>query len=885
MATKFKYNLESLEWDSDHRRNKEAAYCYCGLDYNDGDCMLRCSGCQQLFHWDCVGCLKSKPLYGDSFYRFSCSVCNGGGSEEYKRDTLSWVQVIYVVLYHLIKTEPEKPYFRWRENICATINDNWEGLMPGKAKTATWHNTVAGCLSTHNSMFRSGFDDTQQPGNWTLKEVVEPALAHFKAPTKSRDASSSSKPARRDKAADAKKLKRKSVSRPAIVEAGSEAEKEILEALGEAQIGSKRSARHRVSFSDDEDSDDSHSRRRGAKAKRRRPDPRILDDDADLLSSLQLYQSLEKQNLGKAAATEEPSSAKLAAKQIDDEEEVVEVSGTVVSSPAMAKTKTSDLHSAIDQFDSCSSSLSSWDTDSEHDDLLSLDEGSGPEQDIVMSPSPVASPALVPTRVRSPTPEVVPVPVPDSVPSPTKSPVVTEKNDVAESRIAADDSGSRLTADDAETRLAAKDMEPRLVAEVVEPRFVVEEVEATDGTGWTLLDGVVPQAMFDPSELTGAAKPLAIMSERAQWELRAKLGSSRAELTYTARRLHRRLELRKHKRMLGLPIFNMDEAVKKYMSRPQVQWDIDPRMLDTMRTGGGSLPYSSKDESTAVPGNGTDQVAPEAMETEPAVVIKTTPYANSFASRLMGRAVLRDSLTTPVSWIGPFNGRLLRPYIWRDWKSTEIETGDQGTIAPGPELEMTEPGCELSKEALAVVRKRPGLPMLQVHRAIRLRNHAIFNKLGLESGEPSWRDERDSIDYVFFQSEHVKQVNELLRRTFWPGIDMSDALQAPEFSIVALYRRNVVGCAFLTPDAYLTYIAVSAGWEGAGIARYMVYHLAQTVPTKDVTLHVSASNLAMLFYQRLGFKPEKFAVNFYKHYLPASSRQSPNAFFMRLRRY
>ncbi|KAJ2317876.1 hypothetical protein IWW51_005255, partial [Coemansia sp. RSA 2702] len=74
VAKKFKYDLDALEWDDQHRRNKEGVYCYCGLDYNDGDPMLHCEGCQQLFHWadgsvDCVSCLKAKPLRGDIFYR------------------------------------------------------------------------------------------------------------------------------------------------------------------------------------------------------------------------------------------------------------------------------------------------------------------------------------------------------------------------------------------------------------------------------------------------------------------------------------------------------------------------------------------------------------------------------------------------------------------------------------------------------------------------------------------------------------------------------------------------------------------------------------------------------------------------------------------------
>ncbi|KAJ2889367.1 hypothetical protein IWW38_004758 [Coemansia aciculifera] len=184
-------------------------------------------------------------------------------------------------------------------------------------------------------MFRSGFDDTQQPGNWTLKDVVEPALAKFKAPVKSKDSTT----VKRERPP-----KKKPADRPAVVEAGSEAEKEILEALGETSTGAKRSTKHRVSFSDDESDGDSQSKRRGTKAKRRRADAKALDEDADLLSSLQLYQILEMQHLGKtAAAPSEPSTAgKPGGSETDEEEVVVEASGTVVRSPTMAKPKTDD---------------------------------------------------------------------------------------------------------------------------------------------------------------------------------------------------------------------------------------------------------------------------------------------------------------------------------------------------------------------------------------------------------------------------------------------------------------------------------------------------------------------------------------------------------------
>jgi len=54
---------------------------------------------------------------------------------------------------------------------------------------------------------------------------------------------------------------------------------------------------------------------------------------------------------------------------------------------------------------------------------------------------------------------------------------------------------------------------------------------------------------------------------------------------------------------------------------------------------------------------------------------------------------------------------------------------------------------------------------------------------------------------------------------------------------------------------------------------------------KDVTLHVSASNPAMLLYQKFGFKAEELVLDFYDKYLPAESTECRNAYFLRLRRW
>ncbi|XP_076463010.1 cysteine-rich protein 2-binding protein-like [Babylonia areolata] len=63
----------------------------------------------------------------------------------------------------------------------------------------------------------------------------------------------------------------------------------------------------------------------------------------------------------------------------------------------------------------------------------------------------------------------------------------------------------------------------------------------------------------------------------------------------------------------------------------------------------------------------------------------------------------------------------------------------------------------------------------------------------------------------------------------------------------------------------------------------MLYHLCQTCMGKDITLHVSATNPAMLLYHKFGFKAEELCLNFYDKYFPVDSKDCKHAFFMRLR--
>ncbi|KAH8282831.1 hypothetical protein KR054_010086 [Drosophila jambulina] len=148
---------------------------------------------------------------------------------------------------------------------------------------------------------------------------------------------------------------------------------------------------------------------------------------------------------------------------------------------------------------------------------------------------------------------------------------------------------------------------------------------------------------------------------------------------------------------------------------------------------------------------------------------------------------------------------------------------------------------------------------------------------------------RATIDFCFVRPQHIPAVNALLQSSFWPNIDVSDCLSYPDYSVVALYRKLVIGCGFLVPDvgyneAYISFMAVRPNWQRSGIASFMLYHLIQTCMTKDITLHVSANNSAVMLYQKFGFKMEEIILDFYDKYLPLDSKQSRNAFFLRLQR-
>ncbi|CAI6347770.1 unnamed protein product [Macrosiphum euphorbiae] len=209
-----------------------------------------------------------------------------------------------------------------------------------------------------------------------------------------------------------------------------------------------------------------------------------------------------------------------------------------------------------------------------------------------------------------------------------------------------------------------------------------------------------------------------------------------------------------------------------------------------------------------------------------------------------GPLLLRDLLcgSKPKTIISPYTHRYLKPYIFRD-----------------------------------LVTKPLWLKMLN-----ELKEH-----FRLKNGLPKTK-EIQSIDYSYVRAKHINSVNALARQFFWPGIDLTESLLYPDFSVIALYKNLIIGFGFMVPDIstnenYITFLFTRPHWTNCGIAKFMIYHLIQTCMTRDITLHVSVNNPAMILYQKFGFKIEEFVQNFYENYIPADSEMSKHAFFIRLR--
>ncbi|KAJ3171845.1 Cysteine-rich protein 2-binding protein [Geranomyces variabilis] len=750
--------------------------------------MLRCSGpCQQLFHSACLKCLNGTLLHGDSFFAFTCSVC-GGGKQTCERNSLSWIIITQLVIYNLLLRDPEKEYVRWREDICRFIELHWDYLKPGKPKSATWYNTVASVLSTAaGKTFRSGTEKYGQPGWWSLIAMEPPqsnAKAKSSAASRKQTAPSvgSSTPAneiqavvKRPRRAKDKKLKSYSSLPPA------------------------------ESDSDDSGWSPPRKRRSSISSTESRPSKKSKSEP-----SLQLTR---KKFAGKSIPTKGYGSKSLPASAF-----VTPLGSplqTAKSTPAFVSESESDIFGATDSELSELSSLSDTEDEQESNSRGTL--YFSPQESVTAGPV-YREPAItswdsLDDFFSSEEDDYAPTPVAPRVTKITPRVLARKLENVVQNR-----------PDDEVDSSAEEDLDEE---EEFDDESETSEDESIKGT-----DQAQAPPARGPVRKPKPSAPAhhAFLTTEQEFALLQRLSSFAssalaAPLPAAVARLKCKIHLRRLKRSIGLPIFDLDARVSRCL-KPKAA------PLSLLPTKTSSLP-----SVVTLPNGRSARLVIRGMDDRTALArfravrgISSTSFRNSFLSRIQGYL----KYETIVS---PYTGKPLLPQIW---ESCEIAT------------------------------RTPALQTL----------HAVTGMHIKADGTTSY-----PISFQYLTAALLPDVDALLSATFWPGISVKEALQYPDFTIVATHaRRLVVAVAIMTPDGYLSYIAVRPGWEGAGLARFMLFHLIQTIPGRDITLHVSANNKAMLLYQRLGFKPEEFIVGFYNKYLPAESHACKNAFFVRLRR-
>ncbi|KAM4772318.1 cysteine-rich protein 2-binding protein [Rhinophrynus dorsalis] len=299
-------------------------------------------------------------------------------------------------------------------------------------------------------------------------------------------------------------------------------------------------------------------------------------------------------------------------------------------------------------------------------------------------------------------------------------------------------------------------------------------------------------------------------------------------VTPEARRLRRKLLVRRAKRERGLALFDLDQAVNAALLL--VGGVYGAREGSVSRT----LPSGPVYQTTSQDFRILDRYQN---------ALPVTKGPRHSVTRFVYRLGTSEDKEADLGIVSPYTARLLKPYIRRDYE--------------------TKP---LKLQILAQIRGYP------------YRN------------DPLWEPEPESpIDYCYVRPNHIPTINSICQEFFWPGIDLSECLQYPDFSVVVLYKKVIVAFGFMVPDvkyneAYISFLFVHPEWRRAGIATFMIYHLIQTCMGKDVTLHVSANSSAMLLYQKFGFKTEEYVLDFYDKYYPLDSKECKHAFFLRLRR-
>lgn len=146
--------------------------------------MLQCRSCRQWFHEACIQGLETPLLYGDSFYYFTCSVCNNG-PEVVKRMPLTWMDITHLTLYNLVM-ERRKKYYDLDDVILPYLNSIWLALqLPSdifRCSVRERRTNIYGCLCSDRARFKSGKEVKKRTSLWGLRNRTAPPIPGEEAP-------------------------------------------------------------------------------------------------------------------------------------------------------------------------------------------------------------------------------------------------------------------------------------------------------------------------------------------------------------------------------------------------------------------------------------------------------------------------------------------------------------------------------------------------------------------------------------------------------------------------------------------------------------------------------------------------------------------------------